>query len=109
MQDWIHRMQWCIGAPLILVGCTGYIHEPPVTLEQHRVDLEACRMAVRYPAGIPTGLGLGNSGVAVATSAVGVAASEVDNFNRESAIIECMKGRGYRAGLTFNPYGCKTP
>ena len=88
-----------------LTGCTAWRHDPPVALDQHRLDLRECLGVARGWTPIPAP-GVGVSPVNTAIAGLDVAATVVGEIEFEARLSRCMGARGYRrAGLTTNIYG----
>jgi hypothetical protein len=88
---------------LALVGCTRYAHTPPVPYAQHRIDIEACRVAANPPVyvSIP-----GRGAVVAAANGAALVADLVSDWERTQREFACMRGRGYEVrGLTFRRDG----
>jgi hypothetical protein len=91
---------------LVLTACTHYTHEPRVSLDQHRADLEACRLEAKGLV-LVTPI-IGQSPVVVAANGVGVAVTIVEEYQQTQREFRCMEAKGYRvSGLTFSRWGYK--
>ncbi len=91
-----------LGGLVVLTGCTHYVHTPPVTLAQHRADLQACFLGGSVP---PVAL-VGSSAPVVAANAASLGLSLVEDYQRDQAERRCMIERGYVIrGVTFHRYG----
>lgn len=90
------------GLVVGLTGCVHYVHEPPVTLAQHRIDLQACTQG----GGIPPVALAGSSSPVIAANAASLGVSLIEDYQRAKAEQACMADRGYlMKGLTFHRYG----
>lgn len=104
------RLAWiglAVGL-LALTGCTHWRHIPPVSYEQHRVEMREC---MRFANGLGGPIVVVTDRITpfgTALTGLGFAANLAREMAVEERLAACMTARGYyRDGFTANRYGWK--